>query len=63
MDIKSAKYIKHKTIEGVVTDQYNSIVAVINGEELHVPFNPKNAHYQEIMRQVKEGTLTIQDAD
>ena len=63
MNIKSAKYIKHKTIEGVVTDQYNSIVAVINGEELHVPFNPDNRHYQEILKQVKEGKLTVKDAD
>ncbi len=63
MDIKSARYIKHKTIEGVVTDEYNSIVAVINSEELHVPLNPDNRHYQEIMRQVKEGELTIEEAD
>ena len=63
MDIKSARYIKHKTIEGVVTDEYSSIVAVINSEELHVPLNPDNRHYQEIMRQVKEGELTIEEAD
>lgn len=63
MDIKSAKYIRHKTMEGVVTDQYNSIVAVINGEELHVPLNPQNTHYQEIMKQVEEGKLKIKDEE
>ena len=63
MDIKSARYIKHKTIEGVVTDQYNSIMVVINDEEIHVPLNPDNRHYAEILRQVEEGTLTIKDAE
>ena len=29
----------------------------------HVPKNSDNTHYAEILRQVKEGTLTIKDAD
>ena len=37
----------------------------INGSELYsfVPFDPNNADYAEILRQVEEGTLTIKDAD
>ena len=40
-----------------------SIKATIDGQELSVPIDPANRHYAEIMRQVNEGTLTIQDAD
>jgi len=35
----------------------------IDGETLFVPLNPGNRHYDEIMRQVNEGTLTIADAE
>ena len=28
-----------------------------------IPLSENNRHYAEILRQVKEGTLTIQDAD
>ena len=40
-----------------------SITATIDGVELSVPLAPGNRHYDEIMRQVAAGTLTIQDAD
>ena len=40
-----------------------SIQATIDGEEMHVPLDPANRHYAEIMRQVEAGTLTIQDAE
>ena len=39
------------------------IRATINGAESIVPLDPDNRHYAEIMKQVQEGTLTIQDAD
>ena len=39
------------------------IKAVINGVEMHVPLDPANRHYAEIMRQVEAGTLTIQEAE
>ena len=29
----------------------------------YIPFDPDNSDYKEIMKQVKEGTLTIKDAD
>jgi hypothetical protein len=41
----------------------NIIKATIDGVELQVPKDPNNRHYAEILKQVKEGTLTIKDAD
>jgi len=56
MNIASAAY---RTVrEGV-----QNIDAVIDGIEYVIPLDPANRHYAEIMRQVDEGTLTIQDAD
>ena len=40
-----------------------AIKATINGSQVFVPFDPSNIHYDEIMKRVKEGTLTIKDAD
>ena len=56
MNITSAQYIAH---EG----NNSSICATIDGQELHVPLDPANRHYAEIMRQVDAGTLTIEEAD
>jgi len=39
-----------------------SIIATIDGKDLSVPLDPANRHYAEIMRQVEEGTLTVQEA-
>lgn len=39
------------------------IKAVFDGTSLNVPIAAGNTHYDEIMRQVNAGTLTIQDAD
>jgi hypothetical protein len=30
---------------------------------MHVPIDPANRHYAEILKQVAAGTLTIQDAE
>jgi hypothetical protein len=58
MNITSAQY---------VTDQMSgtntSIRATIDGQEMHVPLDPNNRHYAEIMRQVDAGELTIAEAD
>jgi len=35
----------------------------IDGAWFSVPLDPANRHYAEILKQVKEGTLTIKDAD
>jgi hypothetical protein len=55
-NITSAQYIAE--------DGTNVFVrATIDGTEMHVPLDPANRHYAEIMRQVEAGTLTIQDAE
>ena len=58
MEIKNAQYYKDN-----VTKENVSINADIDGEKTSVPLDPENRHYEEILRQVKEGTLTIKDAD
>ena len=62
MEFKNAKYLKNtldenglKTIEAVIDKQEE--------ETLHIPLDPANSHYAEILKQVKEGTLTIKDAE
>jgi len=56
MNITSAQYIK-------VFDTNTIIKATIDGKEWSIPMEKDNAHYAEILKQVKEGTLTIKDAD
>ena len=59
MIITSAQYIK-----SVMDKDVNaSIKATIDGKNWSVPLDPNNTHYAEILKQVKEGTLTIKDAD
>ena len=54
MNITSAQYLnKEKSI----------IKVTIDGQEWFVPLDPANRHYAEILKQVKEGTLTIKDAE
>lgn len=58
MNITSATYQRD------LADTANTgIVAVIDEETLYVPLAPGNRHYDEILRQVAAGTLTIADAD
>ena len=42
---------------------YEYVQVVINGETMDVPKDSDNIHYQEILRQVADGTLTIEEAD
>ena len=59
MIITSAQYVK-----SVMDKEMNaSIKANIDGKVWSVPLDPDNTHYAEILKQVKEGTLTIKDAD
>lgn len=58
MNITSAQY-KNDPIDNTVY----TIVAIIDGNQVHIPLDPANRHYAEIMRQVEAGELTIQDAD
>jgi hypothetical protein len=54
MNITSAQY---------TTAEKEMIKATIDGTEMCVPLDPDNTDYAEILKQVQEGTLTIQDAD
>ena len=54
MNISSAQYS---------SDRKDNIVIVIDGITMNVPVCEDNIDYVEIQRQVKEGTLTIKDAD
>ena len=57
MNITDAQYKKNP--DGNV----NSIMATIDGTVWSIPLEPDNTFYEEILKQVKEGTLTIKDAD
>ena len=58
MNITSAKYIKD-----LITEKINTIEMVIDAQTYFVPMKEGNRHYDEIMRQVEAGTLTIEEAD
>lgn len=63
MEIKNAKYQKRYDKDMKVIGDNIGIWAEINGQLLLVPLDLKNTDYAEILRQVKEGTLTIKDAE
>ena len=56
-------YENSKYLKNVETDEVCGIETFIDGQELSIPLDPANRHYAEILKQVKEGTLTIKDAD
>jgi len=58
MKIENAQYGKNSE-----TNENSSVNCIIDGSKWSVPIDPDNRHYREILRQVQEGTLTIQDAD
>ncbi len=59
MNITNAQYVL--PIDGDTNNK--SIKATVDGVELHIPVATGNRHYDEIMRQVEAGDLTIKDAD
>ena len=59
MDIKSAKYGKMLDKQ----DNTNILIELADGKKWSVPTLVGNRHYDEVMKQVKAGTLTIKDAD
>ena len=63
MEIKNVKYQKQYDEDMKVTGDNIGIWAEISGQTVIVPLDPDNTDYQEIEKQVKEGTLTIKDAD
>jgi len=58
MEITNAKYYRH---DG--ENENAGIIATINGEVWAVSLQSGNRHYDEIMRQVDAGTLTIAEAE
>ena len=58
MNITHAQYFKNN-----ISNKNEVIKATIDGQEWFVPLDPDNTDYEEILRQVKEGTLTIKDAE
>ena len=57
MNITAAQYLTN------VDGDNDTIRATIDGTEMNVPVATGNRHYDEIMRQVEAGDLTILDAD
>ena len=56
MNITSAQYMSYQ-------GNNTCIRIVVDDVIMHVPLAPGNRHYDEIMKQVAAGDLTIQDAD
>jgi hypothetical protein len=61
--ITNAKYIKITDEALGIVDQNTAVQCVYNGRNMSITINPKSHRYQEIMRQVEAGTLTIADAE
>ena len=66
MNITSAQYqqnsILNESDELVLDGVNHSIKATVDGVQMDIPLDPDNRHYNEIMRQVEAGDLTIADA-
>ena len=56
MTISFAKYLQNNDVN-------TAVIATINGETMTVPLDLANRHYDEIMKRVAAGELTIKDAD
>ena len=57
MIITNAQYVKN------TKEELDTVRCSVDGETMFVPKDPANRHYAEILRQVKEGTLTIKEAE
>jgi len=57
IEIENAKYNKN------LEDENCSIGVTIDGVDCIVPLDTANRHYAEILKQVAEGTITIEEAD
>ena len=61
MNIKSAKYTAPET--AVVRTIKMVIEEEGKDKEIFVPINENNRQHKELMKQVKEGKITIEEAD
>ena len=57
MNIENARYVEDDNGNNI------NVLATVNGVDLCIPIVEDNRHYAEILKQVKEGTLTIKDAE
>ena len=62
MEYKNARYRKD-LINSSDKDPYITISAEGGDKFISIPCIVGNRHYDEVMKQVKEGKLTIKDAD
>ena len=62
MDLTNAKDIKYYRASSN-PDKDCAVNFTIGNKSYSVPMNENNTDYQEILAQVKAGTLTIKDAD
>ena len=63
MSIQSAQYKSYTNPVSNQTENTHIELIYTSGEKWQVPLTTGNHHYDEIMRKVAAGTLTIQDAD
>ena len=63
MEIKTAQYLKEHATLGDGKTITSIKLSLKNGSEMILPLSETNADYNEIMEQVKAGTLTIKEAD
>lgn len=59
MNITEAQYVRSL----IDSNENVCIKATIDGQESHVPLVAGNRHYDEIMKQVNDGNLTIANAE
>ncbi len=63
MDITTAQYVSWYNELNDTTETSSINVTLSDGSTINVPISEANRHYAEIMRQVEDGTLTIEDAE
>ena len=63
MEIIKTQYLKEHPTLGDGKTLTAIKLSLKNGSEMIVPLSETNADYNEVMKQVKAGTLTIKDAD
>ena len=63
-NFKNAQWVAAKSPDGkTIIDPKDNIKVEIDGVVSQVPTDINNRHYAEILKQVKEGKLTIKDAE
>lgn len=56
LNILSPKYLQYQGVNSAIS-------AIVDGIPVSIPIDPANRYYQEIMKLVEAGELTIQAAD